>query len=266
MQPYTKMAAYYDIIYHVLVDYEAECNILEEIFHKHSKRKVQSILDVGCGTGNHSYILAKRGYEVVGIDLSEQMLQIAREKATGGLRNPEFHNMNMRRIVLGRKFDAALILFGSFTYLLKDSDVKSCLSSIRKHIVGRGLIVFEFWHNSGMYPAAETISGHRPWDKTEDKKASRLVIRLGTSRYDTLTNLMTILFDHYVIDTKRRKVLTQFQETHVMRTYDISEVKRLLTENGFKPVAFYAKQAESRELNPPTLSTGRVYCVARRSE
>ena len=176
------MAQYYDLIYHAIVDYESECNFLERLFKKHSQNKVREILDVGCGTGSHSVILAERGYRVMGIDRSEAMLREARRKISWRHRNIQFEKMDMRRIsIKGRKFDAALILFGGFTYLLKDSDVESCFSSIRKHLNIGGLIIFEFWQGSGIFPSASTSQGYRFWDRVEDKKSGRLLIRLHES-------------------------------------------------------------------------------------
>ena len=72
---------YYDIIY-ADKDYEKECDFLEEIFRNYSKIIPKTILDGGCGTGGHAIPLAERGYEVTGIDLSEEMINIAKEKAS----------------------------------------------------------------------------------------------------------------------------------------------------------------------------------------
>ncbi len=262
LEPYSQMAEYYDQIYHTLVDYKAECDFLECLFKRHSGKKIREILDVGCGTGNHSLIFSKRGYQVMGIDRSEAMLKEARRKSSREHLKVQFEKMDMQRIsIKGRKFDTALILFGGFTYLLKDSDVESCFSSIRKHLNLGGLIIFEFWQGSGMLPAASTSQGYRFWDRIEDKKSGHLIIRLSTSRYDTLTNRMTPIFDHYVIDAKTKRMLNEFQETHVMRTYDVTEIKRLLIKSRLDPIAFYAKGLDEPP-KPPTISTPRIICVA----
>ena len=72
-------AAAYDLLY-ADKDYDAECDLLERIFRE-SGRPVRTVLDLGCGTGAHAVRLAQRGYEVVGVDLSEDMLRIARDRA-----------------------------------------------------------------------------------------------------------------------------------------------------------------------------------------
>ena len=68
----------YDYLYQDK-DYKKECDFLEEIFSKFSSG-VKSVLDLGCGTGGHAAILAKRGYQVVGVDRSEEMIEIAKKK------------------------------------------------------------------------------------------------------------------------------------------------------------------------------------------
>ena len=73
--PYSAMAPYYNAIYRSIVDYKGDCSFLERILRTHHKgSKVQSILDVGCGTGSHAFILARMGYEVTGIDVSRAMI------------------------------------------------------------------------------------------------------------------------------------------------------------------------------------------------
>lgn len=62
-------------------DYEAECNLIEETFYRYAeKQAVKSILDLGCGTGNHAIPFARRGYQVTGVDRSSEMIETAKAK------------------------------------------------------------------------------------------------------------------------------------------------------------------------------------------
>ncbi len=69
----------YDSLYHDK-DYEKECEFIEDVLSK-SSIKVRRILDLGCGTGGHALLLAKKGYAVVGVDRSAEMLEFARQRA-----------------------------------------------------------------------------------------------------------------------------------------------------------------------------------------
>ena len=77
MTVFGSYAQFYDILYQDK-DYEAECDFLEQIFDRYAPGPVRTILDLGCGTGGHTLPLARRGYEVVGVDRSEKMLAEAR--------------------------------------------------------------------------------------------------------------------------------------------------------------------------------------------
>ncbi len=260
-QPYERMACYYDMIYHDLVDYKDECDYIEKIWQKHGTGKVRSVLDVGCGTGNHAFILSRRGYGVTGIDRSREMLNVARQKARGLTINPVFRKMDMRQIKLGRTFDAAVVLFWGFGYLQKDRDVKSFLSAVRGHIPD-GLLIYEFWQSSAVRPEASKPTGHNTWDRIRDRRKNRLLIRLNKSKYDPETKILTITFETYVLETKKSKLIDSFSESHQARTYSISEMKRLLTVSRIAPIAFYHGDLGSKALAPAKPSTFRVTCVA----
>ena len=79
---YTVLAEYYDVIYRRRAErVRDEMNFVEEIFKADAKRDVKKILDLACGTGIPTLELAKRGYEVTGMDLHEEMLEVAKRKA-----------------------------------------------------------------------------------------------------------------------------------------------------------------------------------------
>src|SRR5258708_33753706 len=69
----------YDLLY-LDKDYTAECDLIENVFHRYGDKSISRVLDLGCGTGNHAFPLASRGYEVVGIEPSESMLAQAPTK------------------------------------------------------------------------------------------------------------------------------------------------------------------------------------------
>src|SRR2546427_28456 len=99
---FDRIAEYYDVL-HNDVDYLAECLLLEKVFSGFLRRQPASLLDLGCGTGNHALILAKRGYRVTGIDSSAGMLRVARAKARSQS-NLAFVRADMRRFDLRRTF------------------------------------------------------------------------------------------------------------------------------------------------------------------
>ena len=148
---FEKFGEYYDLIYQY-VDYKKECDLLEEVFSKYCQKKPRSILDVGCGTGSHSIILSKRGYDVTGIDLSRVMIEKAREKAEKEKIRVEYYVQDMRNIKLKRKFDCAICMFGGFGYINTYDDLVRLLSGVKNHLNRDGLFIFEFWNIGGLKP------------------------------------------------------------------------------------------------------------------
>ncbi|PAU92995.1 SAM-dependent methyltransferase [Aliifodinibius salipaludis] len=103
-----------------------------------------SILDLGCGRGRHSHNLAKRGYEVTGIDLSPEAIKTAKEKADEqGLQNVQFEVRDMRE-PLPQKFDAIVNLFTTFGYFKTDKENASVFESVVKMLRDEGLFVLDY--------------------------------------------------------------------------------------------------------------------------
>src|SRR3989344_49475 len=99
MATFKKYAKYYDDLYQEK-NYEAECDFLKKIFQRYSKKKILTILDLGCGTGNHDFVLGKRGYKVTGVDFSKEMVAIAKEKNKREKNKIDFLKGDIRKIDL----------------------------------------------------------------------------------------------------------------------------------------------------------------------
>ncbi len=260
---YARMARYYDTIYAKIVDYRSQVGYLEKILAKHMRKRPESILDVACGTGNYTFVFARRGYRATGIDISDEMLRIAREKAPMKT-NPQFFKMDMRKIDLQAKHDVAVVLFGGFGYLLERDEVGEFFESVTKQLNKGGLLVFEFWQDSAILPAATRPSGQKTWDRVEDGKKS--IIRLNMSKYDAQSNILAISFDFYVLDIRRKELIDRFSETHLVKTYAVSHIQELLERSNLKALAFYDGElgkTKKDELTQASFSTFRVIAVAR---
>ncbi|MHC4638409.1 MAG: class I SAM-dependent methyltransferase, partial [Planctomycetota bacterium] len=88
----------YDLLYRDK-NYEKECDFIEEIWNKFPGQ-IETVLDLGCGTGAHAVILAERGYEVTGVDRSSGMLSRARQKAENAGLEIEFHQSSIQDLQL----------------------------------------------------------------------------------------------------------------------------------------------------------------------
>jgi SAM-dependent methyltransferase len=260
---YSQMAKYYDAIYLKIVNYEREIRRLEKIFARHHSGAVKSILDIACGTGNYTFKFATRGYQTVGIDISDEMIEVAKGKAEDKT-NPKFFKMDMRDIKLREMFDAATVLFGGFGYLHQEGDALKFLTSVRKRLKSGGLLAFEFWHDSAIRPASASSSGSSSWDRVKD--GENVIVRLDLGHYSTETNILDVDFTCYVLNLAKMKVVQHFEEKHSLKTYSIPEMKDLLQEGNFRVLGFYNCDLNQRkDLEPPEQSTFRIMAVATHS-
>jgi SAM-dependent methyltransferase len=135
----------YDALY-ADKDYGAECDLVEEIFRR-AGRPIRSLLDLGCGTGRHAVELANRGYEVVGVDLSEGMLERARRRAIDTAPGATtFVRGDIQTIQLERRFDAVLSMFAVVGYQIGDDAVRATLANVRRHLEPGGVFIFDVWY------------------------------------------------------------------------------------------------------------------------
>jgi SAM-dependent methyltransferase len=220
---------YYDIIY-ADKNYEKECNFLEEIFQKYSKFETRSILDGGCGTGGHAIPLAKRGYEVTGIDLSKEMISIAKEKTSKNGTNVNFNVMDLRKLQLNKKFDAAICMFAVISYLTEDKGLIEALHNIRKHLKDSALLIFDFWYG----PAVLTIL---PTSKMKAiEKEGVKVVRFAEPHLNASRRLCDV--DYYFLVIKENLVQYEGKEKHTIRFYFPEEIKHHLEKSNFQLIRF----------------------------
>lgn len=105
------------------------------------------ILDIGCGNGRHSISLAKRGYDVVGVDISNYLISDAKDKANElGIKNVQFINDDILKLNDISKFDLAINIFTSFGYFDSDFDNAKILTAIKSHLKPAGCLFLDYLH------------------------------------------------------------------------------------------------------------------------
>lgn len=141
MRSYGIFAKYYDTLMSD-VDYSTRARYICEIFKKHNLLG-DSILDLACGTGNISFELAKSGFDVIGVDLSDQMLSIAAQKAGASCQNPIFICQDMRSLDLYGTVTGAVCALDGINHLTTPASVKKAFASVSLFLEKDGLFVFD---------------------------------------------------------------------------------------------------------------------------
>lgn len=222
-----RYAEMYDALY-ASKDYERECDRIEAAFSR-SPRDVRSVLDLGCGTGNHAIPLARRGYRVVGVDRSPGMLQRARDKAAQGSgAQPEFVLGDLRDVRLGRSLDACIVMFAVLGYQTTDHDVLAALETIRRHLEPDGIFVFDVWNG-----AAVVTDGPGERTRTEPDGARRLV-RVSSGTLDLPRHICNVHIRQTL--SEGDTIVSESEETHAMRYFFPLELELLLDRAGFDVV------------------------------
>ena len=224
---FDQIADYYDVL-HDDVDYPAECSVLEKVFSRLRPGRPSSVLDLGCGTGNHAFVLSERGYRVTGIDSSAGMLRMARRKARGRP-GPAFVRADMRRFKLGQLFDAAICMDGAFTHLLTERDILAHLRAVRRHLDQEGIYVFEFAQPLETETEGPGWIYHDPPDR---------IIWMYDLIFDPRRLLLTAKSRFFAFDGDR--VRRTFTGTNSTRLTSIPLLRRLLRRAGMGLVGVFS--------------------------
>ena len=216
----------YDLLYSDK-DYEAECDLLEEVFRRYSAGPVQTILDLGCGTGGHALPLARRGYQVTGVDCSTEMLAQARQKAASdasgaGYALSTFQQGDVRTVDLDQQFDAVLMMFAVLSYQLTNDDVLAALRTVHRHLKPGGLFVLDVWYG----PAVLTI---HPSDRIKViPTADGKVIRVASGTLDVYRHLCEVRY--LIWRLSGQQVVNESEEIHQMRYFFPQELALFMSQ------------------------------------
>jgi SAM-dependent methyltransferase len=211
-------------------DYAAECDVVEDLFHRYSARPVSSVLDLGCGTGNHVFPMSRRGYDVVGVDSSASMLALARQRQSanssgGGVR---FEHADIRSVDLGRTFDAVLMMFAVLGYQVENVDVLAALKSARRHLEPGGLAILDFWYG----PA---VLRQRPSERIKLIAGDNGdVLRAASGELDTARHTCAVRYRLWHL--RDRRLVSETDETHLMRYFFPRELSLFLDCSAFSLV------------------------------
>jgi SAM-dependent methyltransferase len=235
-------------------DYVEECELVERLLRTYGDGSVRSLLDLGCGTGNHALPLAERGYAVVGVDRSENMLDSARKKVSSQCldRKPSFLQGDIRSFETEQSFDASLMMFAVLGYQLENADVLAALRTARNHMGLGGLFIFDVWYGPAVLRQA-------PSDRVKSIATDKgQILRLASGQLDVQHHLCKVSYHLWRLEGER--LTGETEETHLMRYFFPLELNLFLECCGFAPIRLGAFPEFDRD---PDETTWNVCGVAR---
>ena len=249
MEAYTSFARVYDLFMDN-VPYEEWSEYIISLLTE-AGIKDGLVADLGCGTGKMTRLLSKAGYDMIGIDNSGEMLEIAREHQYEEDDGILYLLQDMREFELYGTVRAVISICDSMNYLLEEADLLTVFKLVNNYLDPKGLFIFDLntRYKYEILLGETTISENREegsfiWDNYFDEEE-------GINQYD-LT-----LFIREEGDLYRK-----YEETHFQRVYELETVKRLLKEAGLMFVAAY--DAFTKE--PAREDSERIYIIAREQE
>lgn len=246
MDAYTGFAAVYDMFMDN-IPYEEWCEYLTGILKDYGVED-GLVLDLGCGTGKLTRLLAGKGYDMIGVDLSEEMLEIAMEHQAIEGGEILYLLQDMREFELYGTVGAVVSICDSVNYLTEYEELVQVFSLVNNYLDPGGVFVFDmntpykYREILGEQTIAENrAEGSFIWENYFDEED-------GVNEYD-----LTL----FIREEDGR--FQKFEETHYQRSYTLGEVRQAILEAGMEFVTAY--DAFTKE--PPKEDSERIYIVAK---
>lgn len=245
-EPFEAVAPYYDQLMQS-IPYLWWMHYVETLLD-YFERPAQKILDLCCGTGNLSELLALNGYEVVGVDRSAAMIEQARYKAAQHASGVRYYVQDAAALELGETFDAIVSLFDSLNNITDPAQFAEAMRRAYLHLNPDGIFIFDL--------NTEYAFVHKMFDQRMLEPNAPLRYR-WRSRYDKETRLCTVQMEFWVREGAQER---SFTEIHTQRAYTEHEVREMLHRAGFPEVHLF----DAYTLHPPDRRSDRVFYVALR--
>lgn len=225
-------AKYYNLFYKDK-DYVLEADYVDRLIRRFNSG-TESILDMGCGTGQHDFHLAGKGYNVTGVDFSDHMLSAAGDRLSDSgsqkAKTLSFVKGDIRELRLGRTFDTVVSLFHVISYQTTDRDIENTFRTAFIHLKQNGLFIFDCWYG----PCVLNVGPETRVRKIDDDAISITRIAEPSMHYNE--NIVDVKYQIFIRD-KITQQTDEFFESHRMRYLFQPEVRSFLERSGFEFVA-----------------------------
>ena len=254
MAIFSNYARYYDLMYQDK-DYVGEAQFIQRLIQTYAPATT-TILELGCGTGNHAMLLAKEGYQVHGVDLSQEMLGYANERcdrlSPALATRLQFSQGDLRQVRLDRKFDVVLSLFHVMSYQTNNEDLLAAFETAKAHLVPGGILIFDVWYGPAVLSEPPTVRIKRLEDR------SIQVTRIAEPVMEPNKNLVDVNYHIFIKDLISSKI-DEVREVHTMRYLFKPELELLLDRLQMQIV----ESGEWLTDRQPGLDTWGVYFIVR---
>lgn len=247
MEAYTSFASVYDTFMDN-IPYEEWAEYLIGLLKEYGVDD-GLVLDLGCGTGNMTEILAASGYDMIGIDNAEEMLEIAMEKRAESGHDILYLLQDMREFELYGTVKAVVSICDSVNYITEEEDLLEVFRLVNNYLDPKGVFVFDF---NTVYKYQEILGDQII---AEDREECSFIWDNCYYEEEQINEYQLSLF----IQEEDSELYRKYQETHFQKAYDLDTIKALIMESGLEYITAY----DAFTKNAPTKISERVYVIAR---
>ena len=253
MPAYDSIASVYDNI-NSEIDYSAWADFIEKCFDKYLDEKPSLLLDLACGTGRMTIELSRRGYDMIGADISEEMLYRAYDKVYDeGIKDILFIKQDMRDFELYGTVGAITCCLDSVNYLTANGDLEKCFSTAHNYLDPDGLFIFDV---NTPYKF-ENVYGNNSYVYEDTDNEGNITYCGWQNDYDKYTKLCNFYLS--VFTQTEDGNYERSDEEQKERCYSKDELEYALSNCGFEVLGFFADYSFSA----PRDDCERWYIVAR---
>ena len=252
MEAYTGFAAVYDIFMDN-VPYEEWSSYLHGLLLEHGIEE-GIVLDLGCGTGAMTERLAAFGYDMIGVDNSEDMLELAMEKRVQSGQDILYLLQDMREFELYGTVRAAVSVCDSVNYITEPEELKEVFRLVNNYLDPEGVFIFDF---NTEYKYREVLGDQTIAESREDCSF------IWDNYYYEEERINEYELNLFIREDAESETegdfYRRFREIHFQRAYTLEEITRIVEESGLQFVTAY--EAFTKE--PPSKNSERIYVIAR---
>jgi len=216
---------YYDLLYKDK-DYMKEVEFITTSIKNHNPN-AKSILDLGCGTGKHAELFCSKNYSVHGVDLSKDMLDIAKERRIGKENKLNFTHSNIQNLELNKRFDVVVSLFHVMSYQNSNEELIKAFKVAKEHLKDDGIFIFDFWYGPAVLTDLPTARVRR----LENDKIK--ITRIAEPIIHCQENIVDVNYDIFIEDKITENIIKK-KELHKMRYFFDTELEIICEKVGFK--------------------------------
>jgi SAM-dependent methyltransferase len=259
MSIFKDYSTYYDLLYKDK-DYAGEVRFVHETIARH-RSDARTVLNLGCGTGSHDLPLSGHGYTVTGVDMSPEMIAIARSKQGAGVSrgtaasqgsgalkgaaasgaaassgradstgsasgHADFEVGDARTFRAGKKFDVVISLFHVMSYQVTNADLNAAFATAATHLDSGGIFVFDCWYGPGVLTDPPVVR-HKILENDQLR-----IHRIARPQLHPDDNYVDVNYT-ILVNNKKQSSFYEIEETHKMRYLFRPEVDLLSESHGF---------------------------------